>query len=181
MEAGSDTTSSTLLTFILAMTNYPHVLKKAQEELDTVCGTNRSPTTEDFGHLPYMTACISEVRTIVITICSWTNLCFQVLRWRPIAAGGVPHALIQDEMYEGYFLPKGTILFANAWSIHRDEEEYEQPDNFIPERFLGNKFGIRPEAAGSQDDHRRITYAFGAGRRVCAGQRLAENSLVCSF
>jgi cytochrome P450 len=86
--------------------------------------------------------------------------------------------LIQDDYYDGYFLPKGTMLFANARSIHRDEAEYDDPEQFIPERFLKSKFGNRSEGASSDDDHRRVTYSFGAGRRVCPGQRLAENSLV---
>ena len=71
------------------------------------------------------------------------------------------------------------MLFANTWSIHRDTKEYNKADDFVPERFLNNKFGTRadnePDMSG---DHRRVTYAFGAGRRVCPGQRLAENSLV---
>ena len=83
--------------------------------------------------------------------------------------------LIQDDSYEGYFLPKGTILFANTWAIHMDESVYEEPDKFIPERFIGNKFGCKTRVT---DNNRRVTYAFGAGRRVCPGQRLAENSLV---
>lgn len=86
--------------------------------------------------------------------------------------------LTQDDAYEGYVLPKGTIVIANAWAIHRDEAEYESPDDFIPERFLDNKFGTRDPVAANSEDHRRVTYGFGAGRRVCPGQRLAENSLV---
>lgn len=74
-------------------------------------------------------------------------------------------------------LPKGTILFANTWAIHRCKEEYNDPDDFIPERFLNNKFGTI-DLATVDDYHRRVTYGFGAGRRVCPGQRLAENSLV---
>ena len=87
--------------------------------------------------------------------------------------------LIQDDHYGGYFLPKGTILFANAWAIHMDETEYEDADEFIPDRFIHNKFGCKSSHSVSED-HRRATYAFGAGRRVCPGQRLAENSLVRS-
>lgn len=83
--------------------------------------------------------------------------------------------LIQDDHYEGYFLPKGTILFANTWAIHMDETEYDEPDKFIPERFVDNEFGSKTQVT---DKHRRTTYSFGAGRRVCSGQRLAENSLV---
>ena len=87
--------------------------------------------------------------------------------------------LTEDDTYDGYFLPKDTVVFANVWSIHRNEDEYEEPDSFIPERFLDDKFGSCTRQAES-DDHRRTTYSFGAGRRVCPGQHLAENSLVCS-
>lgn len=106
------------------------------------------------------------------------NFIFKTLRWRPVAAGGIPHVLTQDDHYEGYFLPKGTMLFANTWSIHRDETEYRDPESFIPDRFLNNKFGTLDDLADGSEDHRRVTYGFGAGRRVCPGQRLAENSLV---
>ena len=85
--------------------------------------------------------------------------------------------LTEDDTYEGYYLPKGTIIFANAWTIHRDVNEYDEPDRFLPERYLNNKFGSRNLGDKAQD-HRRTTYSFGAGRRVCPGQHLAENSLV---
>lgn len=85
--------------------------------------------------------------------------------------------LIQDDTYEGYFIPKNTVLFANTWAIHMDECEYDEPCKFNPDRFIGNSFGSKIDA-NTPDDHRRATYAFGAGRRVCPGQRLAENSMV---
>ncbi len=51
------------------------------------------------------------------------------------------------------------MLFANAWAIHHNEDEYISPDDFIPERFLDNKFGIRREVIG-EEDHRRVTYGI---------------------
>ncbi|KAF4335762.1 oxidoreductase [Fusarium beomiforme] len=162
MEAGSDTTASTLLSFILAMALFPESLAKCQAEVDSICGAGRSPTFNDFESLTYLKAAMTET-----------------LRWRPVAAGGIPHALTQDDYYEGYYLPKGTILFANAWAIHRSSD-YDAPDQFYPERFLNNKFGTVKDAALNSEDKRRPIYGFGAGRRVCPGQRLAENSLVPS-
>jgi cytochrome P450 len=103
----------------------------------------------------------------------------QTLRWRPVAAGGIPHVLTEDDIYGDYLIPKGTMLFANAWSIHMDESEYAHPSDFHPERFLDNKFGTKGAESEAANDNRRVTYAFGAGRRICSGQRLAENSLVC--
>lgn len=61
MEAGSDTTSSTLLAFVLAMASYPECLKKAQEEVDRVCGSTRSPSFPDMEELKYVRACMTEV------------------------------------------------------------------------------------------------------------------------
>ncbi|KAL2206006.1 cytochrome P450 [Sarocladium strictum] len=158
MEAGSDTTASTLLSFILAMALFPEALAKCQTEVDTICGSGRTPTPEDFEALTYLKAAMTET-----------------LRWRPVAAGGIPHALTQDDQYKGYDFPKGTILFANTWAIQRTTD-YDAPDQFYPERFLNNRFGIAESAAASSSDRRRPIYGFGAGRRVCPGQRLAENS-----
>jgi cytochrome P450 len=81
-------------------------------------------------------------------------------------------------VYGKYLIPKGTMLLANTWAVHHDENEYASPADFIPERFLDNKFGSKRKVEDGENDGRRTTYAFGAGRRVCAGQRLAENGLV---
>jgi hypothetical protein len=180
MEAGSDTTASTLLSFLLALSSRPHVLRKCQEEVDKAVGRERSPSAADMPKLPYLRAAMKEVRACsdrsgVSQRLTSPN---QTLRWRPVAAGGVPHVLIQDDKYGDYVLPKGTILFANTWSIHRTGE-YANPDEFVPERFSDNEYGIASESTEDEKDGmRRPLYGFGAGRRACSGQRLAENSLV---
>lgn len=61
MEAGSDTSASTLLSFLLAMIKYPAEFKKAQAEVDQACGPERSPTAEDIDRLPFLKACMDEV------------------------------------------------------------------------------------------------------------------------
>ena len=61
MEAGSDTTSSTLLSFLLGLLQNPEAQKRAQEEVDRCCGTERSPGPEDLENLPYIEACMNEV------------------------------------------------------------------------------------------------------------------------
>ena len=82
--AGSDTSSSTLITFILACTAFPETLPAAWEELDRVVGSDRSPTFDDEPNLPYVKAFVKEV-----------------LRWRSVAIiGGQPHAPIKDEYYK---------------------------------------------------------------------------------
>lgn len=82
--AGSDTSSSTLITFVLACCAFPDVLPNAWEELDRVVGQTRSPTFDDEPGLVYVKAFVKEV-----------------LRWRSVAVlGGQPHAPIQDEIYK---------------------------------------------------------------------------------
>lgn len=99
----------------------------------------------------------------------FANFRHKTLRWRPVAPSGIPHTLIQDDYYKGYFLPKGTMLFANAWAIHRDDTEFDDAEDFTPERFLGNKYGTREMESEATEDGRRPLYSFGAGRRVCSG------------
>lgn len=69
MEAGSDTTSSTLLSFLLAVIENPDALKRAQEDVDRVVGVERSPTMQDLEDLPYIEACMHEVGITIIQIC----------------------------------------------------------------------------------------------------------------
>lgn len=126
-------------------------------------------------------------------------LYLQVLRWRPPLPTAVPHANTADDIYQGYSIPKGTTLFINSWAISRDPDEFDNPDSFDPSRFLQNPFGVKskPENDHAPEDEkkngtalgtvtgdssevsssgRRQVYAFGAGRRVCPGQKMAEQS-----
>ena len=69
----------------------------------------------------------------------------------------IPHATTADDTYHDMFIPKGSMVLQNTWAINHDEEEFEAPDQFIPERFIGNRFGVRKEAEGD-DENRRVIY-----------------------
>jgi cytochrome P450 len=89
--------ASTLITFVLACVMFPDAVKKAQEELDRVVGPTRSPHFDDFPNLPYLDAFVKEV-----------------FRWRSVAIiGGQTHAPIQDDSYNGWFIPKNTWVQGN--------------------------------------------------------------------
>ncbi|GJJ05844.1 hypothetical protein Clacol_000031 [Clathrus columnatus] len=146
--AGIDTTELTIQFFFIAMILYPDIQKAAQEELKKVIGTNSFPTFKDRPNLPYINA-----------------LCKEVLRWYPVTPLGFPHVLKQDDVVDGYFVPKGTLVMGNTLSFLRSEDIYgPDGDIFNPERFL--KEGVKdPDPA------------FGYGRRVCPGRYLADNIL----
>ncbi|MCJ1318521.1 hypothetical protein MMC15_003851 [Xylographa vitiligo] len=156
--AGSDTSSSTLITFMLACCAFPAALLPAWEEFDRVVGHNRSPTFEDEPDLPYVRAFVKEV-----------------LRWRSVAIlGGQPHAPVRDEWFKGYLIPKDTWVQGNLWAIHRHERDFPFPDTFMPERFLKDSEYARPFPS------ERGYMTFGWGRRVCVGQALAEQGTFIS-
>ncbi|KAJ4267248.1 hypothetical protein NW762_003351 [Fusarium torreyae] len=150
--AGADTTVSSIECFFLAMKLYPEVQKKAQEEIDRVVGSDRLPVSADRPNLPYIDAIAKEV-----------------LRWYPVAPMGLPHTSTEDDIFEGYFIPKGSLVFGNIWHFTHDPEVYSDPMQFKPERFLPVD-GNQPET----DPHH---YAFGFGRRICPGKILADNTV----
>ncbi|KAH7320425.1 cytochrome P450 [Rhizoctonia solani] len=141
-----DTTTSSILVFIIAMIRNPDVQAKAQEEVDVVVGDQRLPQMEDQANLPYISRIIKEV-----------------LRWRPVAPLGVPHACVKDDIYKGYFIPKGAVVMGNAWAMCCNPELYSDPERFNPDRF--------------EDPMTPDPPAFGFGRRICPGQHFAEASL----
>lgn len=159
LEAGSDTTSSTLYAFILAMVLYPEAQKRAQAELDKAVGP-RLPTMEDEADLPYVRACMKET-----------------LRWMPTTIlGAVPHAVTRDDEYMGYLIPKGAGVMNNVWSIHMDEKRHPEARRFNPERYLHDTQSLYDSAANA-DGTKRDVFTFGAGRRICPGMHVAERSL----
>ncbi|KAK5636928.1 hypothetical protein RRF57_012640 [Xylaria bambusicola] len=160
LEAGSDTTSNTLNGFICAMLLFPDVQRRAQEELDRVVGSSRSPSPKDQGQLQYVRGCVKES-----------------LRWMPTTIlGAIPHALTQDEYYMGFRLPKGAGLLNNVYTIHGDAARYPNPRQFDPQRYKDDDQSFF-DAATNPDVSKRDHFSFGAGRRICPGMHVAERSL----
>ncbi|PSN66267.1 cytochrome P450 [Corynespora cassiicola Philippines] len=158
LEAGSDTTSSTLVGFIQAMLLFPEVAKTAQEEIDRVCG-DRLPTLEDEMDMQYVRGCVKES-----------------MRWMPTGILGIPHAPIQDDIYNGWRIPKGSAVMWNVWGVHHDEKRSPNPRLFDPTRYA-NDYQSAAEAAANPDVTQRDHFLFGAGRRVCQGMHIADRSL----
>ncbi|KAJ3522356.1 hypothetical protein NM688_g8885 [Phlebia brevispora] len=149
---GADTTVSANYSFFLAMTLYPEAQRKAQEEIDRVVGTDRLPVFADRENLPYVEALVQEV-----------------FRWNPVVPIGVPHRVLEDDIHAGYFIPKGSIIVPNIAGFFHDPEVYEDPHNFIPERF------VSADGKNMPPDPR--DYCFGFGRRICPGLHFADASV----
>ncbi|XP_071831266.1 vitamin D 25-hydroxylase-like isoform X2 [Apostichopus japonicus] len=149
--AGTETTAGTLRWAFLYMILFPEVQGKLQEELDRVVGRSRMPTLTDKQNLPYVEATIQEIN-----------------RHADIGPLGVAHATTQQTEILGYTIPKGTLTLANAHLCHFNEEYFDNPLEFNPDRFVD---------ADGNFIKREEVIAFSVGKRTCPGEELARMEL----
>nr|KAJ0201824.1 hypothetical protein LSAT_V11C600340830 [Lactuca sativa] len=154
LAAATDTTTITLTWGLALLVNNPVVLKKAQEEIEKHVGRDRMVEESDLKNLVYLQAIINET-----------------MRLYPAAPLSVPHESTQDCIVGGYTVPKGTRLLVNIWKIQHDPEIWEDPFEFIPERFFTSKKDI-----DIKGQHFELI-PFGSGRRMCLGISFAVNAL----
>ncbi|KAL0286373.1 UNVERIFIED_CONTAM: Xanthotoxin 5-hydroxylase CYP82C4 [Sesamum angustifolium] len=144
--AGNDTTSLHMTWLLCLLLNNKRVLQRAQEELDTNVGRERWVQESDIKNLVYLQAIVKEA-----------------LRLYPPGPLAVPHEAMEDCCVGGYHVPKGTRVMFNLWKLHRDPRMWEEPNSFVPERFLTSHADV---------DYTGQNYEFipfGSGRRSCPG------------
>ncbi|KAG9048564.1 hypothetical protein FS837_012505 [Tulasnella sp. UAMH 9824] len=134
------------------MTLYPQVQARAREEVDRMYGEGYPQGSEEQEKLPFIHAVVLES-----------------MRWNPPVSTGLPHASREDDIYEGYFIPKGTTVIGNLWQISRDPSIYKDPSTFNPNRFIDDPDVLDPRE-----------FIFGFGRRICPGNYLGYQ-LVWTF
>ena len=150
--AGSETTSSTLQWALAYLVHHPEIQERAQKELDEVVGRARLPTLEDKDYLPYMEALIAEIQ-----------------RCGNVAPFALLHCVEKDVEVEGVLYPKHSRIMPDLTAIMSDPANFENPEQFNPERFLCKKTGkFIPHPA---------LVMFGVGKRECLGKSLAKIEL----
>lgn len=65
------------------------------------------------------------------------------------------------------------MIFPLLQGSHSDEEAWNQPDQFTPERFLDESGKFSPKLDKS--------VPFGAGKRLCAGETFSRNTMFLVF
>ncbi|KAL0349123.1 UNVERIFIED_CONTAM: cytochrome [Sesamum angustifolium] len=141
---GTETSAVTITWAMTALIKNSKVLKKVQQEIRTLVEKKGSVDEDDIPKLSYFKAVVKET-----------------LRLYPPAPLSLPRLTTEACVVDGYQVEPDTIVYVNVWAISRDPDFWENPNEFLPERFLntgvefkGQDFGFLP---------------FGTGRRVCPG------------
>lgn len=158
ISAGSDTTAIALRELVFRLLACPESLARFMDEIKTTLKVRSidddldKPITWAEGcSMVYFQACLKE--------CLRVHSPLGQLIPREVPKGGVELC--------GKFLPEGTIVGCNAWTIHRDRKFYgDDADEFKPDRWLIDD----KEKISSME---RANFAFGGGPRVCVGKNIA--------
>ncbi|XP_058459519.1 probable cytochrome P450 4ac1 [Malaya genurostris] len=147
---GHDTTASAFVFTFLLIANHPNIQERLVEELKQVINSRPEPNTpltlQNYNDLKYMERVIKESLRI----------------YPPVPF--ISRLITEDVRYDGKTVPKGSIMNIEIYDLHRDREQFPDPERFDPDRFL-------PEQSAKRNPY---AYApFSAGPRNCIGQRYA--------
>ncbi|PVF91786.1 cytochrome P450, partial [Serendipita vermifera] len=141
--AASDTTTGAIVCFLHTLYIYPDIAQRVYQEICSITQGQRLPKISDRVNLPFTEAVFKEA-----------------VRMYPFMTLGVPHVNNQDEILEGYLIPKGTLIHVNTGTMCKNVETWGDPEVFRPERFLERDAAERPNP---------LLMTFGYGMRVCPG------------
>ncbi|XP_065864579.1 cytochrome P450 83B1-like [Euphorbia lathyris] len=145
--AGTDTSAAVVIWVMTFLMKNPAAMKRAQEEVRDVAGKKGFVDEDDVQQLLYLKAVIKET-----------------MRLQPPAPLLLPRELSENCKLDGYDIAAKTIVYVNAYAIGRDPEVWQNPEEFCPERFIGNSIDLKGQ------DFELIP--FGAGRRICPGMHM---------
>lgn len=154
MVAGSDTTAIALRSIIYNLLKHPDKRAKAVREIDDADRAGLlSPVVqfrESKAHLPYLGAVIKEAMRVHPSV--------GLILERHVPAGGA--------VICGKWIPANTVVGINAWVVHRNADIFENPDSFVPERWIEN-------SAEKLKVMEQSIFTFGAGARTCIGRNIS--------
>ncbi|GME26776.1 benzoate 4-monooxygenase [Neofusicoccum parvum] len=159
MFGGSGTTANTFVFLLWGALSKPEIARRLNEELRTAFPDRRAvPAAVECVKLPYLQAVINET-----------------LRVYPTIIATLPRTALRDTTVDGIYIPKGTIVGTQNYTIQRDAKAFPSPNEFIPERWLEKE---------GEELRKEAFVPFSVGQRSCLGINLAKmelSKLVAAF
>ncbi|KAL4758762.1 cytochrome P450 [Aspergillus foveolatus] len=125
-------------------------LQALEVELLSVFQSYSGICTERLVSLPYLNACIAEV-----------------LRLAPPFSAGILQRVSRGATVDGIYVPAGTGVAVDQYSLAHSEEHWDSPASFLPERWLDS---------GSRKTN-KASRPFLFGTRACPGRNMAMQLL----
>lgn len=145
--AGTDTTAASLTYLLWALAKHPTIQHDLRQELNTL---PQDFTVADLKHLKLLNHVITET-----------------LRLYAAAPAGLPRTVPAPGLStNGYYIPPGTTVSSQAYSLHRDESIFPNAEFFIPSRWEAPTQAMK-----------EAYMPFGGGSRVCLGKHLGMMEL----
>ncbi|KAI0012738.1 cytochrome P450 [Xylariaceae sp. FL0662B] len=152
--AGSHTVALTLTMLFYELSRRPNVQDNLRAEITAASssvassiGKKRRELAATLETLPFLNGCINEI-----------------LRLYPgVPTGGIRQTVDKGMKLGEHWIPPRTVIVAPRWSIGRLESAFENPDDFVPERWT-----TKPDMVKD----RRAFNPFGIGRHNCPGKGL---------
>ncbi|KAK7144344.1 hypothetical protein R3I94_010685 [Phoxinus phoxinus] len=147
---GVDTTSNTLSWTLYHLAHDAEAQSRLYNEIASVCPNKEQPNAEHLTRMPYMKAVIKET-----------------LRMYPVVPGNGRLTVDSEVIVDNYWFPKKTQFHLCHYAVSHDENNFPDPERFVPERWM------RASPSRSQH-HPYSSIPFGVGVRACVGKRVAE-------
>ncbi|CAN6448232.1 unnamed protein product [Victoria cruziana] len=144
---GTDTSTSAIIWAMTELMRNPPVMKRVQDELRLKLKGKEKVEEGDLDQLEYLKLVVKET-----------------FRTHPPAPLLIPRVSSRECIVGGYVIPAGTNTIINAFTMGRDPKSWENPEEFLPERFINNPVDYK----GQDFEY----LPFGAGRRICPGIHL---------
>lgn len=143
--AGNETTANGLSFALFLLAQHPDIQERLHAEAVAAFG-DRVASAAEYASLPLAHACFAEAMRIYPPVWAIARTAAEEYEWR------------------GFRVPRGSVLLAPNWVLHRDPRFWPDPEAFQPDRFLDSSKETRPRFA---------YFPFAAGSRQCIGEGLA--------
>lgn len=163
--AGHETSASTMAWFFYLMCENQEKQDKIRAEIRAKIPKLQNMTFETIQDLPLLTAAIKETLRLYPTI--------------PLVARELDGSDELEYQNKSFQIKAGQRVMIPIAGMHRCEEYYDRPDDFVPERFVQGTMEFDKDAELKKDTPLMFTYMpFGRGARSCIGDRFAMNEMI---